>query len=70
MGRSSLSLLRPRPTLVGLAAATLVAGLHAAAPPASAATGPAPGAPGQAATWSPGDKDGFGTAISAPRSKV
>jgi len=31
--------------------------------PASAATGSqAPGAPGEAATWSPGDKEGFGTA--------
>jgi glucoamylase len=35
----------------------------AGAVPLSAATGSqAPGAPGQAATWSPGDKDGFGTA--------
>ena len=29
---------------------------------ATAATGAAPGAPGQASDWSPGDKDGFGTA--------
>src|SRR3954452_3105998 len=70
MGRFLFSLLRPRRWLVGLAAATLVAGLHAGALPAAAATGQAPGAPGQAATWSPGDKDGIGTAISAPRSKV
>jgi glucoamylase len=57
--------------LVGLVAATmLIAGLSAAATPAAAATGPAPGSPGQAATWSPGDKDGFGTAIHSPRSKV
>ena len=41
----------------------LVALAGISAPPVSAATGsPAPGAPGQAATWSPGDKDGFGTA--------
>src|SRR3954471_20070736 len=70
MGRFLFSLLRPRRWLVGLAAATLVAGLHAGALPAAAATGQAPGAPGQAATWSPGDKDGFGTAIHAARSKV
>jgi glucoamylase len=38
-----------------------LAGISAA--PVSAATGSqAPGAHGQAATWSPGDKDGFGTA--------
>ncbi len=75
MGRSSFSPLRARRSLAVLVAATLVAGLHATATPATAtpaaaATGSAPGAPGQAATWSPGDKDGFGTAISAPRSKV
>ena len=69
MGRPSFSLLRSRRPLVGLVAATtLVAGAPAAATPA--ATGPAPGSPGQAATWSPGDKDGFGTAIHSPRSKV
>ena len=28
-----------------------------------AAVGTAPGAPGQASTWNPGDKDGFGTAV-------
>ena len=38
-----------------------VAGISAV--PVSAATGSqAPGAPGQASTWSPGDKEGFGTA--------
>src|SRR5512133_2424850 len=38
-----------------------LAGISAA--PVSAATGSqAPGAPGQEGTWSPGDKDGFGTA--------
>lgn len=68
MGR--LSLLRHRRSLAGLAAAALVAGLYASVPQATAATGAAPGAPGEAATWSPGDKDGFGTAISARRSKV
>ena len=48
----------------------LVALAGISTPPVSAATGsPAPGAPGQAATWSPGDKDGFGTAR-ATASKV
>ncbi len=71
MGRFSFAPLRSRRPLVGLVAATLlVAGVPLAASPAAAATGPAPGAPGQAATWSPGDKDGFGTAIHSPRSKV
>lgn len=43
--------------------AVLVAGLGVAAvPEAAAATGAAPGAPGKASTWVPGDKDGFGTA--------
>jgi glucoamylase len=44
---------------VALATAVLVA---PGAAPAQAATGPAPGAPGTAADWVPGDKDGFGTA--------
>ena len=71
MGRLPVLSLRSRRPLVGLVAATaLVAGIPAAATPAAAATGPAPGSPGQAATWSPGDKDGFGTAIHSPRSKV
>src|SRR4051812_12464897 len=71
MRRSSFSVLRSRRPLVGLVAATtLVAGISAAATSATAATGQAPGKPGQAATWSPGDKDGFGTAIHAARSKV
>ena len=73
MGRSAFSPRRSRRLLVGLAAAsTLLAGAPAAARPALADTdtGPAPGSPGQAATWSPGDKDGFGTAIHSPRSKV
>src|SRR3954449_3654188 len=38
-------------------------GLMAAAP-AAAATTAAPGAPGDQATWTPADKDGFGTATS------
>src|SRR3954453_1121540 len=71
MRRSSFSVLRSRRPLVGLVAATtLVAGISAAATSATAATGQAPGKPGQAATWSPGDKDGFGTAIHSSRSKV
>jgi glucoamylase len=50
--------------IVGLAAAGV-------APPTAAAAGAAaPGYPGAAATWSPGDKDGFGTAVPARRSKV
>ena len=46
-----------------VAGVLLVAFATISAGPVSAATGSqAPGAPGQAATWSPGDKDGFGTA--------
>ena len=37
---------------------------------AAQAAPPAPGYPGVAATWSPGDKDGFGTAIGALDSTV
>jgi glucoamylase len=40
------------------------------APPAAAPVAQAPGAPGAAATFSPGDKDGFGTAMRARRSTV
>ena len=48
-----------------VAGAVLVAVAGIGVMPVSAATGSqAPGAPGQAATWSPGDKDGFGTARS------
>ena len=43
-----------------LTVAVLLLGLLAAAP-AQAQSGPAPGAPGKASTWAPGDKDGFGT---------
>jgi glucoamylase len=50
-------------TSIGSAAALVIA-LGVAAPPglATAASGPAPGAPGAASDWVPGDKDGFGTA--------
>src|SRR4051812_36834854 len=36
-----------------------------AAPQAWAATGAAPGAPGERALWTPGNKDGFGTSTTA-----
>src|SRR5436305_11750442 len=52
------------------AAANVAAGAAAAAVPAPHGNPPAPGYPGAAATWSPGDKDGFGTAIGALPSKV
>jgi glucoamylase len=42
----------------------------AVSPSGAAAAPAAPGYPGAAATWSPGDKDGFGTAVPALRSKV
>ncbi|HEY0487617.1 MAG TPA: glycoside hydrolase family 15 protein [Mycobacteriales bacterium] len=48
------------------AAGTPAAGTRAVARPAV----PAPGYPGSPATWSPGDKDGFGTAVGATGSKV
>ena len=55
---------RPRRTAAWLVAGVLlVAFAGVRAPTVWAAAGSqAPGAPGQAATWSPGDKDGFGTA--------
>src|SRR3954452_24478200 len=40
-----------------------------AVPPAGAASGVAPGAPGAPALWTPGDKDGFGTSAT-PASTV
>jgi glucoamylase len=50
---------------------TLLAGTVSVATPAAAdAVAAAPGYPGAAATWSRGDKDGFGTAIGALSSKV
>ncbi len=56
---------------VRLVALTLVVGAAAAAAPTAASAAPAaPGYPGAAANWSPGDKDGFGTAIPALNSKV
>ncbi len=63
-----MSQLRPRRVVASLAGAALGAALVAApgsTPGLAAAraplTGPAPGAPGTASTWVPGDKDGFGT---------
>src|SRR5215218_5920892 len=43
-------------------AALLAAAVGVAVPAGAAAAPPAPGVPGAASTWSPGDKDGFGTA--------
>jgi glucoamylase len=43
-------------------AAVLAAFAGVAVPTAAIAAPPAPGAPGAASTWSPGDKDGFGSA--------
>jgi glucoamylase len=57
---------RPLGTVCALALVTVVGG---AVVPAQAES-PAPGYPGEAADWSPGDKDGFGTAIGALDSKV
>ncbi|MCV2490884.1 glycoside hydrolase family 15 protein [Geodermatophilus sp. YIM 151500] len=51
-----------------LALGALAGGLLAPAGVRAAPT--APGSPGEAATWSPGDKDGFGTAIGALGSTV
>ena len=62
MGRSSA---------LRFASVVLLAGAVTISGPAVAqAATSAPGYPGAAATWSPGDKEGFGTAIGAPRSKV
>jgi glucoamylase len=61
----------PRRVLAVTSVGALLAGLLAATPaPAAAPVAQAPGAPGAAATFSPGDKDGFGTAMRAPRSTV
>jgi glucoamylase len=62
-----LSIRRPRPAqaAAAFAGAALTAALVIApggVPGALAATGAAPGAPGTASDWVPGDKDGFGTA--------
>ena len=47
--------------LLGLASACALI----AVPPAGAASGVAPGAPGATALWTPGDKDGFGTSTTS-----
>ncbi|MFL5858930.1 MAG: glycoside hydrolase family 15 protein [Solirubrobacteraceae bacterium] len=52
-----------------LLAVFVIGFLLAAAAPAPAASGIAPGAPGAAAHWTPADKDGYGTAT-ATESKV
>jgi glucoamylase len=71
MGDSSLiSSGRIRRAVVPVAAMTLLAATVSASAPAAAAAPAAPGYPGAAATWSPGDKEGFGTAIGELRSKV
>jgi glucoamylase len=58
--------------LAALVAVGMVAAVLGLAPATAQAAppGPAPGAPGQAHTWAPGDKDGFGTARTQTRSKV
>jgi glucoamylase len=65
-GASRQGASRSRGPLVAAAALALVVGTVV---PAQAAD-VAPGYPGQPADWSPGDKDGFGTAIGALDSKV
>jgi glucoamylase len=55
--------IRARRSVARLAvAALLAAAVGVAVPAGAAAAPPAPGVPGAASTWSPGDKDGFGTA--------
>src|SRR5829696_9909980 len=55
--------IRARRSVGRLAVAALLAAAVGVAVPAGAAAAPtAPGVPGAASTWSPGDKDGFGTA--------
>jgi len=55
---------RAVPAVVAAAAGlALVLPLLALGAPAAAEEGPAPGAPGAAATWRSGDKDGVGTAV-------
>ncbi len=55
---------RPRRAAAWLVTGALLVGFAGvgAAPGLAATSSQAPGVPGQAATWSPGDKDGFGTA--------
>src|SRR3954451_14808188 len=64
-----------RRTAARVAVAALVAGAAGVTAPTplgakQEAQAHAPGYPGAAATWSPGDKEGFGTAIGATASKV
>src|SRR3954451_1730775 len=72
MGKSSSNYSpRVRRSVARCATVALIATVVSGAAPAAAAQNPgAPGYPGAAATWSAGDKDGFGTAIGAGRSKV
>jgi glucoamylase len=61
----------PARTALGAAAVVGVLVLSSGVGVAAAqAAPPAPGYPGAAATWAPGDKDGFGTAIGALDSTV
>jgi glucoamylase len=67
----SFSSRRVRRLVAQVSAAGLLAGVvGVAAPVGAGAATAAPGYPGAAATWSPGDKDGFGTAVPALQSKV
>ncbi|MGY1737353.1 glycoside hydrolase family 15 protein [Geodermatophilus sp. SYSU D00684] len=59
-----------RRPVVGGAVVAGVLVLGAVVPASAQAADAAPGYPGEAATWSPGDKDGFGTAIGALDSTV
>jgi glucoamylase len=59
-----------RVAALGLVAGGAAVGAPAAAGAQQAVRPSAPGYPGAAATWSRGDKDGFGTAIGALNSKV
>jgi glucoamylase len=62
---------RPGPFPAAVGTLVLLTALAGGALPARAqAAESAPGAPGEAADWSPGDKDGFGTAIGALDSTV
>jgi glucoamylase len=61
---------RGRPLAAASALALLTALAGVVVPAEAQAESVAPGSPGEAADWSPGDKDGFGTAIGALESKV
>src|ERR1044071_747544 len=54
---------------LALSVAMIIALSTGTGSPGPAASGEAPGAPGHASNWAPGDKDGFGTARGV-RSKV